>query len=130
LLDIQERLPKLRYREREIDGRHLHELEYSPKSRIGMEGLEIRLYFDFDTFRHVMTEYLYNYRLYPGSTAILKERFDDFGKVDGMILPHKYTIEYSTTTPSFIGCWILNAEQWRHNSKPDPEFFRAPKTPR
>jgi len=130
LLDVEERRPKLKYRQTAIDGRRLHELDYSPKSRSGMEGLVIRLFFDFDTFRHVSTEYRYYSAMDSNKTQVLKERFDGFKEVDGMTLPHKYTIEYSSNAPSFIGHWILAPEECLHNFQTDPEIFRAPRTPR
>ena len=55
LLDISKRDPSLKYKEGKFDGRKVHELQYSAKS--GMNDMKIKLYFDFDTFRHVGTEY-------------------------------------------------------------------------
>ncbi len=127
LLDVQERRPKLKYNKREIEGRQLHELTYSPKSRSGMEGLRIRLFFDLETFRHVMTEYRYRQDLSFGGTnvTVLKEQFDDFREVDGMMLPHKYMMEFFSTGPGFHARWTIEAKQWRHNSQIDPELFKA-----
>ena len=119
---IKERQPKLKYNRKKIDGQQLHELTYNPKSRRGILGLRIRLYFHFETFRHVMTEYRYN-------SSYLYEQFDEFREVDGLVLPHKYTIYYSTHS-SFDGesvsrRWILKAEHWLHNSRIELQPFKA-----
>jgi hypothetical protein len=55
LLDLQQKRPTLKYAEAKIDGRKLHELEYRPKKGFG--DLRVKLYFDFETYRHVRTEY-------------------------------------------------------------------------
>ena len=99
-----------------------------------MLRLQTKLFFDFETFRHVMTEYSYSY---SGSgygdifltrrsiKQLLKEEFDDFREVDGLMLPHKYTIYYSEDTSPFIARWTIKAEQWQHNTQIDPELFEA-----
>ncbi len=134
LLDIQESQPKLKYNKRTIGERNLHELTYNPKSRSGMLRLQIKLFFDFETFRHVMTEYShsYSYGIYSDITVsrrsirmLLREEFGDFREVDGLMLPHKYTINYSEDTIPFIGRYTIKAQQWLHNTQIDPGLFKA-----
>ncbi len=55
LLDIQKRQLFPRYKATTINGRRVHELEYRPQKTLG--DLTVKLYFDFDTYRHVRTEY-------------------------------------------------------------------------
>ncbi len=55
LLDLQKKKPDLKYKETKVSGRQLHELEYRPQRSFG--DLKVKLYFDFETFRHVRTEY-------------------------------------------------------------------------
>ncbi|MEJ2109882.1 MAG: hypothetical protein P8Z37_08220 [Acidobacteriota bacterium] len=56
LLNLEKRNPKLKYTCTEkIDGRELHEMEYSPKG--GLNDIKVKLFFDPDTFHHVRTEY-------------------------------------------------------------------------
>jgi hypothetical protein len=55
LLNLQEKQVNLTYRETTIDGRRLHEIEYRPKQ--GLNDTKIKLYFDFETYRHVRTDY-------------------------------------------------------------------------
>jgi hypothetical protein len=124
LLDFQERDPQLKYAKRKFGGRPLHELRYSPKSRSGMERLQIKLFFDPETFRHVMTSYIDRSEGIQNYVAEFKEQFDDFREVDGVMLPHRYTIDYSVTG-NFIGHWTIKAQQCRHNVTIDAQLFRA-----
>lgn len=39
-----------------MDGRELHEIEYTPKG--GLNSIKVKLFFEPDTFRHVRTEYI------------------------------------------------------------------------
>ncbi len=124
LLDVAERQPKLKYRKRIIEGRQLHELTYEPRSRSGALELQIKLFFDFETFRHVMTQYSYSNLSGPTVKMLLQEQFDDFREVDGLMLPHRYAISYSEE-PAFIGRWTIKVERWRHNAQIDPKLFKA-----
>lgn len=93
LAHLQERSAKLQDRGlKKIEGRELRRLDYSPKKH---SDLEIQLYFEPDTFRHVMTVYsltipprmgageVQNAREQP-SYYRLEERFADFKSVDGL----------------------------------------------
>jgi hypothetical protein len=55
LLDMERKGATLKYKINKIEGRQLHELEYHPKRSIG--DMIIKMYFDFETFRHVRTDY-------------------------------------------------------------------------
>jgi len=140
LMDVKERQPKLKYSKRKVEGQQLHELTYSPKSRGGTLQLRIKLFFNLETFHHVMTEYKY---YYSGIELLFLEQFEDFREVDGMTLPHKYTIYYSSDrydsnlsfpgephptaglgSPSIVR-WTFKAKQWMHNAHIDPKLFKA-----
>jgi len=56
LLDIEKRNPSLKYVSAKIDGRELHEIDYTPQG--GMNNIRVKLFFEPDTFRHVRTEYM------------------------------------------------------------------------
>ena len=56
LLDLEKRNPSLKYASAKVDGRDLHEIDYTPKG--GMNNIKVRLFFDPDTFHHVRTEYM------------------------------------------------------------------------
>lgn len=56
LLDIEKRSASLKYNgTKKIDGRELHEIDYTPKG--GLNNIKVKLFFEPDTFRHVRTEY-------------------------------------------------------------------------
>jgi hypothetical protein len=55
LLDPEHKGATLKYKTNKIEGRQLHELEYQPQKIFG--DIIIKMYFDFETFRHVRTEY-------------------------------------------------------------------------
>jgi hypothetical protein len=56
LLDIKKSKASLKYNSAKVDGRDLHEIDYTPKS--GMNNIKVKLFFEPDTFRHVRTEYM------------------------------------------------------------------------
>jgi hypothetical protein len=65
----------------------------------------------------------------PESIYTLIERFEDYKKVSGMTLPHKYSIEYTLEGQghSFIGHWTINASKWLFNRTYDEMLFEAQK---
>jgi len=96
---------------KKMDGRELHRVDYVPKKS---SDLRIELYFEPDTFRHVMT--VYSYHVMPmgggGPTASagqqesyfrLEERFADFKSVDNLMLPGRWTIQFSGDTSGSSG---------------------------
>jgi hypothetical protein len=104
LAHLDERLAKLQDRGlKKVNGRELRRVDYSPKKH---SDLEIQLYFEPDTFRHVMTVYLMTISPQMGTSEIataraqetryrLEERFADFKSVDGLNLPEQWTIEFT-----------------------------------
>jgi hypothetical protein len=55
LLELENRNPSLKYASAKLDGRELHEIEYTPKG--GLNSIKVKLFFEPDMFRHVRTEY-------------------------------------------------------------------------
>jgi len=89
---------------KKVDGRELHRVDYMPKKS---SDLQIELYFEPDTFRHVMTVYSYHViaRGGGGPTASagqeeryfrLEERFADFRNIDNLTLPGRWTIQFTS----------------------------------
>lgn len=87
---------------KKINGADTFVLRYTPS---GGGSLDINLYFDKSTFRHVRTEYSRISSASIGRTADdsvrqsesrlkLVEDFSDFKDVNGMTLPHSYLITY------------------------------------
>lgn len=110
LLDAKDRGAKLIYDGiKTIDGQDLHQITYVPKK--SASELEVHLYFDPQTFRHVMTRYKFEVAGYMNVTAgidkqartqnttktiyRLEEKFSDFRTADGVTLPGTWDIRYS-----------------------------------
>lgn len=137
LLDLSGRQPRLKYDGlKKIDGRELHQVSYTPRK--GGSGMEIRLFFDPETFRHVKTSYV----LEQGSGMktstdargnvlgadelahadhvryFLEENFADFQTVDGITLPTSWTIRYEIQpSSSAVLQWTVKVEQVKHNEQ-------------
>ncbi len=104
LLNLEARKAKLHAEgTKKVDGKELLVLRYQPKKST---NLDIFLYFDPQTYQHVMSVY----KLQPeisvigGETAQarkqtrryqLEERFSDFHEVDGIMLPNHYDLRYT-----------------------------------
>lgn len=103
LLNLNERKAKLSFNGlKKIDGQQLYELRYHPRRS---SELEIKLYFDPETYRHVETIYVYTIseRMVEGGPTAqaeqlqsryrLQEKFSDFKTVDGFTLPARDEIQ-------------------------------------
>jgi hypothetical protein len=119
---------------RKINGRSVHAVYYRQKS--GSPDLKVMLFFDAETFRHVRTEYEFRIgaRLGIGpnqsnaiqeSIYLLSEDFDDFRKVDGLMLPHKCKIQLSVqaSAANVLMDWTLALEQIAHNQPIEENVF-------
>jgi len=108
LLDVKGRKIKLDSASiSKVDGKQLYKLKYSPG-----ENLRIALYFEPETFRHVMTEYEYTVAagmISRDPTAAsaskeshykLREEFSDFKAAGKLTLPHDYTITIDIVDPN------------------------------
>ncbi len=105
LFNLQTKDPKLSSDGlKKIDGRELYQLGYRPRKG---SDVEIRLYFDPETFHHVMTVYQLTIGARMGSSEIanaqqqetrirLEERFDDFKTENGLTLPTKWTMRFTS----------------------------------
>lgn len=132
LLDVSVKQPRLKYEGlKRINDRQLHVLSYKPKK--SSDELSILLYFEPETFRHVMTAYSYTVaasmssrqtaeRRRPDAHADevryrLEESFSDFRAVDGLTLPQswklRYTVEPAQTS---ILDWNINISRVVHNT--------------
>ncbi len=133
LLDLEKNRARMKYKKRKIDDRELHELEYDPQK--GMGDVKVKLYFDFDSFHHVKTEYKVTItggfvgRVMADDTHyLLLEEYGDFREVDGLTLPHSYSLHYSREGGSggtFMARWTMDAVQWSHNTQINPQFYTA-----
>jgi len=135
LLDLTKRNAELEYSgEKKVENQMLHELKYVPR---GGSDLQIRVYFDRDTFNHVRTEYertiagAMGDRSYvtPGNGRETRfkmvEEFSDFKKEGELNLPHTYKINLITDTDAgtFLTDWTIKLTQFTFNEKIDPNSF-------
>jgi len=144
-LDLAGRQPKLDYSGlKKVDGKQLHEVKYRPKKDAG--DVQIALYFDPETFRHVYSEYrlvvramsrqgkdengkpLADFSAQDDSFYKIQEWFDEFGTVDSLNLPHTYKIAFSRRGPSqaIIFEYQLGLSQILHNQAIDQKAFLIP----
>ncbi len=130
---------------KKVDGKELRLITYSPAKR---SDLDIKLYFEPDTGRHVMTTYaitispqvgiseLENAKQQP-THYLLEERFADFQSSDGLSIPHRWTIQFTADVPQDPNHPVLNRAQTaisefvvtvsgvRHNISIDPKNFEV-----
>ena len=108
LLDLQGRSAKLRSMGRKkVEGKELQRFQYFPSRH---SDLEIYLYFDPETLRHVMTTY--ELTISPqiavsdvatarqtATTYRIEERFADFKQHNGLWLPAQWTMQFALDVP-------------------------------
>lgn len=149
LLDLKARRPKLKYKGlKKVDDKQLLALEYRPRKSWG--DVKTKLYFDPETFYHVLTIHRVTVRtsrseqsLSGGSTGLgtpsasrrsretardyftMEERFGDFHPKDGLNLPTRWAIRMRVQTDqgSFEGEWEMKDQQITHNLPEDPQRF-------
>ena len=139
LLDINGRKPKLTYEGlKAIDGKPLHDIKYKPQKA---QDVEIHLYFEPETFHHVLTVYTLTIRaqLVEGGIGAqasgqqetryrLEERFSDFKTADGLTLPNQYRIHFTqepqSGNPSLLE-WDTTATRIIENPTLDPKNFEV-----
>lgn len=145
MLDVAGRQPRLDYSGlKKIGGKSLHELKYRPKKDPG--DLQVSLYFDPESFRHVYSQYRLVIRGGGGSRSIptlttpdypqpaedtffkLEEWFDDFRTVDALTLPYAYRLRFSREGLQPYLCeYVITLNEILHNQTIDPTSFVIPK---
>jgi hypothetical protein len=117
LFRVADRKPKLTYDGlKKLDGRDLHRLRYRAKDKQG--DLEVALYFEPDTYRHVASVYTSSQAQGMGTTIEsssqeadihfkMEERFADFVTMGGMTLPKTWRIRYERSGNT--------ANEWRYD---------------
>ena len=120
---------------KKIDGKEAYVLTYSPK---GGGDVEIKLFFDKETFRHIRSEYKRTSSAAVGRTIDesarqsetrikMTEIFGDFKAETGITLPHSYTLNYSYTGQNGTTEieWKFNFAQFAFNQNLDAKTFDA-----
>jgi hypothetical protein len=137
LSDLSDHKAKVEYQGlKKVDGHQLYELRYwSRKS----SDLEIRMYFEPETFHHVKTIYsllvgnnvgpaIYESADLKPDRTTLEERFSDFQTVDGLSLPTHWTLEFTRELPNSVTTvsqWDLQGMQITNNLGIDPLNFKV-----
>jgi|SRR5271154_2222382 len=120
---------------KKVDGHDLQAIEYHAK---GNSDMNIKLYFDPETYRHVMTVYLLVYEPGVGRDATdspnrrqirytIEERFSDFQTDNGITLPRHYDLRYTQepqngATRAYD--WDMTADKVFTNISADPANFQ------
>jgi len=134
LAHVEERDAKLQDRGiKKVDGVELQRIDYLPKK---YSDLEIQLYFEPNTFRHVMTVYLLTVSAQNAPTVNqgrnevemhyrLEERFGDFATVDNLNLPTRWTVRftYGAVSNGVIDQYDVAAKKIAHNISLDAKNF-------
>lgn len=135
LLDMPNKKAKLSYSgTKKVDGKEAYALDYLTKSG----GIDITLYFDKETFRHIRTEYK---RISSAGIGIrpeqssgysetrlkVTEKFSDFREEKNLTLPHSYQITYLTTGQNGTTEieWNFNLKEFAFNQNLDDSTFDA-----
>lgn len=134
LLDLPARKAKLKYAgTKKINDRLAYVMKYEPHSG---SNLDIKLYFDTETFQHVGTEYEQDFLPPPVSRPQdaaqqkethlkLTEEFSDFKREGGVILPHTYKLQLSfdTSNNPLLQDWLLTLTLFVFNKPIDQNQF-------
>jgi hypothetical protein len=137
LLNFTERKAKLEYAGTDkINNQPVHKLKYYPNKG---SDLQISLYFDANTFRHVRTQYdrVVGARLGSGgvdSSASQRETryritedFSDYKQEGKLNLPHSYKLqlEIEKTGGSSLDKWEMTLSQFAFNEEIDEKSFNV-----
>jgi len=135
LNDVEGRKSRLAYQGlKDVEGKKLHELRYNPHSVL--DDFQILLYFEPDTFRHVMSVYRLRVPAFmatkPAESGRMREsywkmteEFGDFKTVDGLTLPHAYrlVLNYEGEVGPFLAIWEASFGRIVHNQELTPDVF-------
>lgn len=134
LAHVEERDPKLQDRGiKKVAGVELRRIDYVPRKS---SDLEIQLYFEPATFRHVMTAYLLTVSAPMGRNSQdsknqremhyrLEERFSDFASFDDLTLPTRWIIQFTFggVSEGIINQYDVAAKKITHNTSLDAKNF-------
>jgi hypothetical protein len=151
LLDIDAALDKLKYQgQKKVEGRQLEVFQYKGKKNADMD---VALYFEPDTFRHVMTIYKVSIHAGIGASNVdaapsdngslnsgpeiasarqqqtryrIEERFSDFKESDGLTLPSHYDLRFQEELQNGFTKmvdWDITQTRILNNVNLDPKNF-------
>ncbi|MEJ2077504.1 MAG: hypothetical protein P8Z74_05805 [Acidobacteriota bacterium] len=137
LLDVKGRKPSLKYRGIQgVDGRQLYRLDY--RMRKGAADLKTRLYFDPETYHHVLTTYEVEESSQMGATPDqssqnrvsrqrVEESFSDFRDLGGYMLPSTWVLKYfkNTDQGTILLQWTTTIEHTAENGAIPPNVLQS-----
>jgi hypothetical protein len=119
---------------KKVDGRELQGIQYYSK---GNTDMTVKLYFDPETYRHVMT--VYSVSVSPNMSRritdsvnqqeiryTIEERFSDFQTDNGITLPRHYDLQYTQELQNGstnLNDWDMTADKILNNLDLDPGNF-------
>ncbi len=132
--DMNEPKGKIKYLgTKNLNDRKAYILGYDPRSG---GNLEIKLYFDAETFQHVRTEYQQEFvapsvsnpdkaARQKGTRFKLSEDFSDFRREANVMLPHTYKIQLTIDTEAdpLLQDWVVTLTQFLFNKTLDAKQF-------
>lgn len=133
-LDMNSRKPKLRYvGTKNVKDRKAYVLGYEPRDG---GNLDIKMYFDAETFQHVLTEYQQEFSaptvsqpklaaIQRGTRLKMTEEFSDFRRESNLVLPHTYKIQltFDTDHNPLLQDWLVTLSQFLFNKPLDAKQF-------
>lgn len=134
LLDVTAKNPKLKYDgTKKINNRETHVIKY--EARKG-SGLQVRLFFDAETFQHVRSEYEYRQiQQMPDQPSVTQqqgdsitkfiEEFSDYRTEGGLTLPHTYKFQLSVESLNrrALQDWEFTLTKFTFNQPIDDKEF-------
>lgn len=132
--DPNERRPKLQYLgTKKLQDRKAYVLSCEPRSG---GNLDIKLYFDAETFQHLRTEYQQEFvaplvsrpdkaARQKGTRLKLTEEFSDFRREADLVLPHNYKIQLTIDSESdpLLQDWVVTLSQFVFGKTLDAKQF-------
>ena len=133
-LDVNKQKGKLRTSgTKNVNDRKAYVLIYEPRSG---GNLDVKLYFDVETFQHVRTEYQQEFvaptvtnpdkaARQKGTRLKLTEDFSDFRREGSLVLPHTYKIQLTIDNEGYplLQDWVLTLTQFVFNKTLDAKQF-------
>jgi hypothetical protein len=125
---------KLRYLgTKKVNDRKAYVLGYEPRNG---GNLDIKIYFDAETFHHVLTEYQQQFdaptvttpklaAIQRGTRLKMTEEFSDFRKESNLTLPHTYKIQltFDTDNNPLLQDWVVSLNHFLFGKTLDPKQF-------
>lgn len=133
-LDMSNRKPKLQYLgTKKVKDRKAYVLGFEPRDG---GNLDIKLYFDAETFQHIRTEYQQEFAaptvsqpnlaaIQRGTRLKMTEEFSDFRRESNLVLPHTYKIQltFDTDNNPLLQDWVVTLSQFLFNKALDAKQF-------